>query len=88
MLMLGFGKSHHRNRSSSSSETSYRYRVDSRRSLLERYELVALRPDRKNGDERQRLARVLEEAASDGWRLVGISGDDFIFRRRNGESLR
>ncbi len=88
MLMLGFGKNHSHHRGGSASDPSYRYRVDSRRSLLDRYDLVTLHSDRENADERQRLVQVLEEAASEGWRLVGISDDDFIFRRRAGQSLR
>jgi len=85
MLMLGFRRNRARHESSSASKPSYRYRVESRRDLLDRYDLVALHPDRKKVDERQRLARVLEEVGSDGWRLVGISGEDFIFRRRAGQ---
>lgn len=82
MLMLGFRRNATRHKNRSGGHPSYRYRVDTRRSLLDRYDLVTLQPDLANPDERQRLARVLEEAAADGWRLVGISGDDFIFRRR------
>ena len=80
--MLGFGKTRSQPRRKSRPEYSYRYRVDTRSSLVERYHLVALRPDRDDVDERQKLARVLEEISGDGWRLVGISGDDFVFRRR------
>ena len=81
-VMLGFRKPRSHHNGSSHADHAYRYRVDSRKSLLERYDLVALRPDRSEVDERQKLARVLEEVSGEGWRLVGISGDDFVFRRR------
>lgn len=80
--MLGFGKSHSPHRRTSKATHTYRYRIDSRRSLVDRYGQIALRPDRNEVDERMKLARVLEEVSCDGWRLVGISGDDFVFRRR------
>ena len=85
--MLGFGKARSHQRRSSSSDHAYRYRVDSRGSLIDRYSQVALRPDRDEVDERMKLARVLEEISCDGWRLVGISGDDFVFRRRRRGAL-
>jgi hypothetical protein len=82
--MLGFRR-HRQPRQGDGREShqpTYRYRVDSREALLQKYELVALRPDPERADDRQRLARVLEEVGKEGWRLVGISGTDFIFRRR------
>jgi hypothetical protein len=82
IIMLGFRKSPAHDSGASRKEHTYRYRVDSRKSLVERFDLVALRPDRDDVDEQHKLARVLEEISGDGWRLVGISGDDFVFRRR------
>ena len=79
--MLGFGKPRP-SKSSSSSRRSPRYRVESRPQLVARFDLICLEGEGDGRDERTRLARVLEEMAGDGWRLVGVSGEDFIFRRR------
>ncbi len=82
--MLGFRR-HRQSRRAERSDgphASHRYRVETREALIQKYELVALRSDRSGVDDRQRLARVLEELGRDGWRLAGVSGNDFIFRRR------
>lgn len=80
--MLGFRKTPRRHNGGGEGRCGHRYRVDSREKLIQRYELIALGPSGHKPDQQERLARVLEEAAQDGWRLVGISEDDFIFRRR------
>ena len=80
--MLGFRKSPMRHNGGNEGGSGYRYRVETREKLIQRYELIALSPTGEKVNHQERLACVLEEAAQDGWRLVGISDEDFIFRRR------
>ena len=61
---------------------TYRYRIDSRAVLLQKFELVAAGQGLQVEGDQQRLACVLEEAALEGWKLIGISEGDFVFRRR------
>jgi hypothetical protein len=61
----------------------YRYRVEKRDILLARHDLSSGVGDGPADDERQRLARVLESLSIDGWKLIGVSDGDFIFRRRS-----
>lgn len=61
---------------------SYRYRVEGRAHLLGRFDTITAGLDRPSDSERERLARVLEELAQEGWKLVGVADGDFILRRR------
>ena len=61
---------------------SYRFRINTRKELLDKADLVLVDDGKGEMNEQNRLARVLEEVAGDGWRLIGVSDQDFIFRRR------
>jgi hypothetical protein len=62
---------------------TYRFRVETRAALIEKFDLISLRRDHSDVGDRDKLARVLEEVSAEGWRLVGVSGDEFFFRHRH-----
>ena len=69
----GYAAEHH---------TAYRYRVESRATLVGRFDTVTAGLDRPAVSERERLARVLEELSHEGWKLVAVADGEFILRRR------
>jgi hypothetical protein len=81
--MFGRNKVRHPGSGGEHTHHTYRFRVETRVTLLEKFDLISLRRDRSEVSEREKLARVLEEVSAEGWRLVGVSGDEFFFRHRH-----
>jgi hypothetical protein len=83
MRLFGRNRVRHHGNGGDHRRHTYRFRVETRAALIEKFDLVSLRRDHAAVGEREKLARVLEEISSEGWRLVGVSGDEFFFRHRH-----
>ena len=83
MRLFGRNKVRHPGNGSDHRRHTYRFRVETRSTLIERFDLISLRRGRSIVSDREKLARVLEEISVEGWRLVGVSSDEFFFRHRH-----
>jgi len=83
MRMFGRNKVRHPGNGGDHRHHTHRFRVETRATLIDKFDLISLRRAHSEVSEREKLARVLEEVSTEGWRLVGVSGGEFFFRHRH-----